>query len=146
MTPYLIPKQDVGFATLAAQTCINLVSRVLVHTFKFSVSRSQSSPRNQPPRVPPWWVCRSKTPTTTPCQRLPRCQREEELDAAPVAGDGECERACSWLKASDQPSGRYMAAVCIETYVKTMRSSAIFPDGGRRIRRGRARRVCVDGR
>jgi hypothetical protein len=37
------PKQDVGFATLAAQTCINLVSRVLAHTFEFSVSRSRSS-------------------------------------------------------------------------------------------------------
>jgi hypothetical protein len=48
------PKQDVGFATLAARTCINLVSRVLVHTFEFSVSRSQSSPHNLLPRVPPW--------------------------------------------------------------------------------------------
>jgi hypothetical protein len=38
----LIPKQDVGLATLATRTCINLVSRVLAHTFEFSVSRSRS--------------------------------------------------------------------------------------------------------
>jgi hypothetical protein len=48
----LIPKQDVGFATLATRTCINLVSRVLAHTFKFSVSRSRSPPYNLLPRVP----------------------------------------------------------------------------------------------
>jgi hypothetical protein len=51
--PYLIPKQDVGFATLATQTCINLVSRVLAHTFEFSVSRSRSSQHILLPRVPP---------------------------------------------------------------------------------------------
>jgi hypothetical protein len=48
----LIPKQDVGLATLAVRTCINLVSRVLVHTFEFLVSRSCSSPHNLLPRVP----------------------------------------------------------------------------------------------
>jgi hypothetical protein len=37
---------------LAARTCINLVSRVLAHTFEFSVSRSRSSPHNLLPRVP----------------------------------------------------------------------------------------------
>jgi hypothetical protein len=51
--PYLISKQDVGFATLATRTCISLVSRVLVHTFEFSVSRSRSSPHNLLPQVPP---------------------------------------------------------------------------------------------
>jgi hypothetical protein len=39
-------KQDVGLATLAVRTCINLVSRVPVHTFEFLVSRSRSSPHN----------------------------------------------------------------------------------------------------
>jgi hypothetical protein len=37
---------------LATRTCINLVSRVLAHTFEFSVSRSRSSPHNLLPRVP----------------------------------------------------------------------------------------------
>jgi hypothetical protein len=41
--PYLIAKQDVGFSTLVARTCINLLSRVLAHTFKFLVSQSRSS-------------------------------------------------------------------------------------------------------
>jgi hypothetical protein len=31
----LIPEQDVGFATLPARSCINLVSHVLAHTFEF---------------------------------------------------------------------------------------------------------------
>jgi hypothetical protein len=48
------PKQDVEFATLAARMCINLMFRVLVYTFEFSVSRSRSSPHNLLPRVPPW--------------------------------------------------------------------------------------------
>jgi hypothetical protein len=37
---------------LAARTYINLVSRVLAHTFEFSVSRSRSPSHNLLPRVP----------------------------------------------------------------------------------------------
>jgi hypothetical protein len=48
----LFPKQDVGLATLATRTCINRVSRVLAHTFEFSVNRSRSPPHNLLPRVP----------------------------------------------------------------------------------------------
>jgi hypothetical protein len=48
----LIPKQDVGLATLVNQTYINLVSCVLAHTFEFSVSRSRSSPHNLLPWAP----------------------------------------------------------------------------------------------
>jgi hypothetical protein len=43
-------KQDVGYATLATQTCINLVSSVLAHTFEFPVWRSPTiySPTGTP--------------------------------------------------------------------------------------------------
>jgi hypothetical protein len=61
--PYLIPQIGRRVRHLGSPNLYKSCVPCPVHTFEFSVSRSRSSPHNLLPWVPPWQVCRSKTPT-----------------------------------------------------------------------------------
>jgi hypothetical protein len=83
---------------LATRTCINLVSRVLAHTFEFSVSRSRSPPHNLLPRVPPGRFAGLKHrqapsgPPRRPTRRSPRAGFASLEDARlPRAGSAPFE-------------------------------------------------------